>query len=144
MVTFKQISADKKHAVALLERLQLACLSEDEPYFPDKGWWWIGYANKQPIAFCLLVPSSQWLDTVYMARAGVLFLWRGKGLHKRMITIRESFARQKGYTWAVTDTTDNPQSANNLARKGYQMYDPSYKWAYDHSLYWRKRLKDAI
>lgn len=121
--------------------MQRACLPDDDPVFPDNGIWWFGYAGRQPVAFCLLKPSHRWLDTAYLARAGVLYLWRGKGLQKRMIRLRERAARQLGYTWMVSDTTDNPPSANSLARMGYQMFAPSIPWANDTSLYWRKRLR---
>jgi GNAT superfamily N-acetyltransferase len=124
-----------------LFRLQQACLPLDEPVSPDQGHWWIGRSKNQPIAFCMFRPSDQWADTAYLARSGVLMLWRGQGLQKRMIQIREREARRQGYVWIVSDTTDNPPSANSLARMGYQMFDPSNPWAHDNSLYWRKRLQ---
>lgn len=139
MVKFKRV----KHTDATrqdLKYLQLACLPHDEPIFPERGWWWLGYSFGTPVAFCIMERSKTWSDTVYLSRAGVLRPWRGKGLQKKMLTIREKFARKCGYKWAITDTTENPPSANSLARRGYQMYEPAKPWAYNTTLYWRKKL----
>jgi len=40
----------------------------------------------------------------------------------------------------VSDTTDNPASANNFIRAGYRLYRPEYPWAYSNTLYWRKMI----
>jgi GNAT superfamily N-acetyltransferase len=131
-------ATNAKHHAALI-RLQRVCLPHDIPY--DKnGWYWLGFDGDEPIAFCAMAQSRRWCDTVYLARAGVLESHRGLGLQKRMISIRESFARRRGYNWVVTDTTDNPASANSLISKGYRLFTPSAPWAYNSSLYWRKRL----
>lgn len=141
MIRFRRIDRLTRRTKELLRGLQVSCLPDDDPVFPVNGWWWIGYSDKYPIAFCLLQPSSGWLDTVYLARSGVLYLWRGRGLQKRMITLRERFAKKRGYVWVISDTTDNPPSANSLARRGYQMFNPARPWALENSLYWRKKLR---
>jgi GNAT superfamily N-acetyltransferase len=135
---FDKLTDDTKKALATM---QLHCLPDDKPYFPDVGWWWIGIDGKQAVAFCLLTPSSQWKDTVYLARSGVFPAWRGKGLQKRMISVREKFARKHGYRWVISDTTANPPSANSLISRGYKLYAPSNPWGYETTLYWRKRLR---
>lgn len=43
----------------------------------------------------------------------------------------------------ISDTTDNFPSANSLISKGYKLYAPSKPWAYEITLYWRKKLKDT-
>lgn len=140
MIKFRKYETLNFAIKILVESLQITCLPDDDPIFPEDGVWWVGYDNKQPIAFCVVRPSYQWKDTVYLARSGVLPYWRGKGLQKRMIRIRESYARRNGFVWAITDTTENPPSANSLARVGYQMFEPAKPWALDTSLYWRKKL----
>jgi GNAT superfamily N-acetyltransferase len=140
MVKFKRLKTIDSDAKAKLVLLQTVCLPLDEVVFPRDGIWWIGHDNSQPVAFCLLAPSKQWKDTAYLARSGVLQNWRGKGLQKKMILLRERHARKLGYTWIVSDTTDNPPSANSLARKGYQMFEPTKPWGVETSLYWRKKL----
>jgi GNAT superfamily N-acetyltransferase len=123
-----------------LKTLQTTCLPYDDPVYPEKGAVWIGYGGFQPVAFCMLEQSQQWRDTAYLSRSGVLPCWRGQGLQKRMIRIREKHARSRGYTWLISDTTENPPSANSLARLGYQMFEPTKPWALEKSLYWRKKL----
>ena len=140
MVRFKKLDKLTPAKRSELERMQKVCLPHDDPVFPKNSVWWVGYDGKQPVAFCVLSPSSRWADTAYLARSGVLYYWRGQGLQKRMIRIREKHARARGYTWLISDTTENPPSANSLARMGYQMFEPAEPWALDTSLYWRKRL----
>ena len=140
MVKFKRIEKLTDSIKAQLRTLQTTCLPHDDPVYPEDGTWWIGYDGKQAVAFCLVRPSYKWTDTAYLARSGVLYYWRGKGLQKRMIRIRENHARRQGYTWMISDTTENPPSANSLARMGYQMFEPTKPWATDTSLYWRKKL----
>jgi GNAT superfamily N-acetyltransferase len=131
-------ATNAKHHAALI-RLQKICLPYDIPY--DKnGWYWLVFDGDEPVAFCAMAPSRKWLDTVYLARAGVLESHRGLGIQKKMIAIRESFARRRAYNWAVTDTRDNLASSNSLISKGYRLFIPSQPWAYKGSLYWRKRL----
>jgi len=142
MVKFKKI---KKLTVGLrqeLETLQRACLPEDTPVFPENGVWWVGLDGSQAVAFCLIEPSCQWLDTAYLARSGVLKAWRGQGLQKKMIGIRERYAKKAGYRWMISDTTDNPPSANSLMSRGYRIFDPSKPWGMNATLYWRKRIRE--
>jgi hypothetical protein len=40
----------------------------------------------------------------------------------------------------VTDTTDNPSSANNLIACGYRIYAPENPWGFTHTIYWSKDL----
>jgi GNAT superfamily N-acetyltransferase len=134
---FVQAVNAKDHTALI--RLQRQCLPYDKPY-EKNGWYWLGFDGGEPVAFCAMAQSIRWQDTVYLARSGVLESHRGLGLQKRMITIRESYARRRGYNWAVTDTTDNPASANSLISKGYRLYIPGAPWGYKNSLYWRKKL----
>ena len=124
-----------------LMNIQMICLPNDDPIAPlEEGWWWLGRNGKTVVCFASLKQSSQWLDTVYLARSGVLLSWRGRGLQKRLIGVREKFAKKLGYNWVVTDTTDNLPSANSLISKGYKMFEPSNPWAMKTSIYWRKKL----
>ena len=125
----------------ILTSLQLACLPEDEPMATNEGYWWLGFDGKQSAAFCSSRPSSQWEDAMYMSRCGVLPAWRGKGLQRKMLSIRERHARKLGYTWSITDTTENPASANNLIRNKYKIIEPSSPWGLnEQTIYWTKCL----
>jgi GNAT superfamily N-acetyltransferase len=141
MITIRQIRDFTKVRQELLV-LQKACLPHDEPVFPENGVWWIGKHNNQNTCFALIQPSSQWEDTAYLARAGVLEAWRGHGLQRRLIRVREAWAKKAGYRWMISDTTDNVPSSNNLMRCGYKLIEPSAPWANDISLYWTKRLRE--
>ena len=65
---------------------------------------------------------------------------RGKGLQKKMIIVRERLARKLGWGYMISDTNENPQSANNLIRAGYLMYEPSYPYGVETTCYWKKKL----
>jgi len=53
----------------------------------------------------------------------------------------EARGRRIGWESIVSDTTDNPASANNFIRAGYLLYEPEVPWAWSHTLYWKKRLR---
>lgn len=139
MVRFKNVDATAPEVHQVLETLQRHCLPHDDPTFPKNGVWWIGY-DGQPVAFCCIKPSRWWSDTAYLARAGVLGAWRGNGLQKRMIRLREQWARRNNYRWLITDTSENPPSGNSLISCGYRLYTPRNPWALETSVYWRKKL----
>lgn len=143
MVKFKRVkNLDEKTRTALM-RMQKACLPEDDPMSLDEGWWWIGYDGDWPIAFCSMKPSQRYKNAVYMSRSGVSYYHRGFGLQKKMLRIRERFAKKQGFEWAFSDTTDNPASANSLISCGYKLYEPKIHYGYDTTLYWRKRLETS-
>jgi GNAT superfamily N-acetyltransferase len=139
MVKFRRLNPTKEN-LKLLKALQKLCLPYDSPYFSPKACYWVGYWIKTPVAFCIVAPSLHWVDCVYLARAGVAPEFRGQGLQKRMISLREKWARAKKYKWAVTDTTGNPPSANSLIARGYRLYEPSAPWGLSTAIYWRKKL----
>jgi GNAT superfamily N-acetyltransferase len=139
VVSFKQVTLTKE-VKPLLHKMQKTCLPSDRVYFPSNGTYWIGYEADKPVAFCITAPSVSWADTVYLGRSGVMPSHRGHGLQKRMISIRERWARRKGYVWCITDTADNPASANSLISRGYRMFEPSKPWGLNCSVYWRKKL----
>jgi len=133
-------SSDPKTAF-VLAGLQYACLPGDKAFPMDKGWWHIAYTESGvPVAFSGMVPSVRWTDCVYLCRAGVLPEHQGHGLQKRLIRARTAKARALGYKWAVTDTYDNPSSANSLIAVGFKLFEPSEPWAGKGSLFWRLKL----
>lgn len=100
---------------------------------------WVVWYDKQPIGFCLMDITSD--EFGYYTRAGILKKHWGNGLHKRMILVREKFARQFGYKRIVTYTlTNNIQSIANLQKRGYLIYEPKRKYAGENFLYWEKHL----
>lgn len=139
---FAQVDTDDEEVVELLNELHVATFAAtaDPPEW-DYGWWWIGWERRSatPAAFCGVVQSSLSEHACYLKRAGVVRGHYGQGLQRRMIRFRERKARLLGFTRAVTDTTTNHRSANNLIAEGYRLFNPE-PWAWEHSLYWTKDL----
>jgi GNAT superfamily N-acetyltransferase len=107
----------------------------------DWGHWWLAYHEAIPVAFAGIVPSTRVSNTGYICRVGVLRKHRGNLLQLRLMRAAESRARHRGWSGVVSDTTDNPASANNFIRAGYRLYRPQYPWAMSNSLYWRKSIR---
>ena len=122
----------------LLMYLQYKCLPYDTPMEIDRGHWWVAYTEDgRPVGFAGLIRSHSWSNAGYMCRAGVLLKFQGYGLQKRLIQARIRKARSLNWEWLLTDTTDNPASANSLISMGFKLYEPSKPWANKNSLYWR-------
>jgi len=134
---YRARNADHFHAIA---GLQAAVLPLDAPHSMDAGAWWLALDDGLPVAFAGLVPSTRWGDCSYLCRAGVLESHRGRGIQKRLIGVREKYAREVGHRWLITDTTGNPASSNSLISCGFRLFHPSRPWGPDRALYWRKRL----
>jgi hypothetical protein len=105
------------------------------------GHWWLGFHETNPIAFAGMIPSTRAHNAGYLCRVGVLKKHCGNALQLRLTRALESRARRNGWSSVVSDTTDNPASANNLIRAGYRLYQPSYPWGYPNTLYWRKSIR---
>jgi GNAT superfamily N-acetyltransferase len=107
----------------------------------ELGAWWLAYHGDEPVAFAGVVPSTHIRNGGYFSRVGVLQRHRGRDLQCRMMRVIEARARRTGWDSIVSDTTDNPVSANNFIRAGYRLFEPQVPWAWAHTLYWRKRLR---
>ena len=107
----------------------------------DQGHWWLAFHETIPIAFAGVVRSTRAHNAGYFCRVGVLKKHRGRALQLRLMRAMESRARRNGWDSVVSDTTDNPASANNLIGAGYRLYQPLYPWGYPNTLYWRKSIK---
>ena len=118
--------------------LQKECLPLDTALSPKVGWWWIAYCDGRLAGFAAMMQSSKTPEAVYLARAGTLEAFRGRGLQKKLIRERLKFAKDLGMTQAITDTTDNVASANALIATGFRMFEPDDPWGLPNTLYWRK------
>lgn len=137
----RQVNGNDHEVKALLLRMQRECLPGDVPLSPSIGYWWIAYTETGvPAAFCSMKASLRWEATGYLSRSGVLPKYQGQGLQKRMIRVREAKARRMGWKWLITDTSENPASANSLIFCGFKMYEPNRPYGLKTSIYWRKRL----
>ena len=108
----------------------------------DKGAWWLLFKNKKPVAFAGIHPSNNYVKTAYLCRVAVSECYRGMGFQKKLIQVREKWAKQQGYKWVITDSApNNPASSNSLINCRYKLWIPVVGWAlYRPVLYWRKKL----
>ena len=136
----RSVKQDDATAQALLHWLQLEILPSDTPADTTTGYWWVLEDQCRPIGFAGLQASTKYLGVGYLCRAGVVKDWRGKGLQKRLIRVRVNKAKALGWQWLMTDTYNNPASANSLIACGFQTFTPSQPWGMDGAIYWRKRL----
>jgi len=120
--------------------LQKECLPLDTVLSPKNGWWWMAYCDGRLAGFAAMLQSSKTPQAAYLARAGTLEAFRGRGLQKKLIRERLKFAKDLGLTQAITDTTDNVASANALIATGFRMFEPEDPWGLPNTLYWRKTL----
>jgi len=144
--TIKKADLRNPSIVTLLCYLQKKILPSDTIFRPDRGHWWIAYAeDDKPVAFAGLVRSARWTDTGYLCRAGVLDEYTGNGLQKRLILARIKQARKLGWNWLISDTTNNPPSANSLINAGFKIYKPGSPWSFRNAIYWRYKVySDAV
>ena len=134
------ISAKGDAGRRLLTTLQKACLPSDRLYFPEDGVWWLMDHGSLHVGFACATPSLQHARGIYLSRSGLLPAYRGRGLQKRLIRVRLNWARKAGYKIAVSDTTDNHPSANNLIACGFRLYTPPIEYGYSKTLYWKRAL----
>ena len=126
-----------------LRELHEMCFGDSAPQVTyDKGAWWLVYkaGDPEPVGFAGIVPSTLGTGYAYLKRSGVLPPHRGHGLQRRLITLRERWARKEGFHTVVSDTCENTPSANNLIRKGYVLFDPKTPWTLKGGLYFKKSL----
>jgi GNAT superfamily N-acetyltransferase len=107
----------------------------------DLGAWWLAYHGDDAIAFAGVMPSTHARNSGYFARVGVVQRHWGRGLQLRLMRAVEARGRRIGWDSILSDTTNNPVSANNFIRAGYRLYEPELPWAWSHTLYWRRSLR---
>ena len=139
MISIREVDTSDPDIVETLTDLHALTFgsSAEQPWYHE-GHWWVAYRDDLPVAFCGLTDGGD--RTGYLKRAGVTHEARGENLQRRLIRVRERKARLLGWTWMVSDTHHSWASANTLSRCGYRMFWPEDLWAFDTSIYWRKRL----
>lgn len=141
MYRFTEVDTDDEDVVELLTELHQTVFLDTAPMPEfDYGHWWVGTDGREAAAFCGIVQSTYHPTYAYLKRAGVLFNHTGNRLQQRMIRLRERKARSLGFSYIISDTTDNIRSANNLMACGYRLFRPEEGWSFDNALYWRKKL----
>lgn len=141
-LTLKKIVSSKQKKA--MRELQLICLPDDKPAECKKGGCAFAfYDGDTMVAFGLAIPSRNYLRTMYLARAGVHPDYRGRGLQRELIRLRESWAKNHGMQYAVTDTANSSiASMRSLMSAGYVPFWPQQAkpWGLKESVYWKKTL----
>lgn len=139
MYRIREVDGDDEHqALADLHTKTFAGLASQAKF--DEGYWWLTTLDGHPVAFLGLKQSTLRLDTAYFYRVGVDPAHRGNNLQRRLMRAMEMKARKLGFVQIVTDTRNNPHSANNIAAAGYKMFHPAHPWGHDTAQYWKKDL----
>lgn len=105
------------------------------------AWWVVWHPDGYPVAYagargCETIPA------VFLSRCAVMADWRGLGLQKRLLRVRERWARSlEGIEAIVTYTApDNTHSMNNLIRAGFVTDRHTGPYCGSGFVYWRKDL----
>ena len=126
--------------IKLLNRLEIRTLGVESLCDKKGSYWWYAYCDDEIAGFAGLLHYPE-LDCSFLYRAGVLKYFRGNGLQRRMIGVREKQAKRDGYSRIVSYTSyDNIHSANNLIKCGYKLYKPKWDWGVENALYFEKEL----
>ena len=134
MFSIKQTTRiDRVHA------LHSDTLPEDEQYIRSGNRYWLVKKGRKEVGFAILTILDK--EIAFLSRAGLLPCARGKGLHTRLIRVRERYARKHGIKKIITYTTrDNITSAHNLEKNGYRLYIPDNQYGGKEMLYFMKEL----
>ena len=81
--------------------------------------WWLVLEGNTAVGFAGLVFKK---GHVVMSRSGIFKRLQGKGVQRKLIKIRERYARIYGYTKVKSEVADwNAQSIANLIKCGYKI-----------------------
>lgn len=126
-------------------RSQLIQINKKHFAFPtflllQADWWWFAYVNGEVAS--IAGGNDEDGDTVFLGPCGVLPQFRRRGIQAAMIATREEWARNQGFTVAVSCTgVENYASANNFIRAGYCITPPWKPFNNpDVGLFFRKQL----
>jgi GNAT superfamily N-acetyltransferase len=124
--------------------MQMEVFKDGEHRDTSKDHWWIALVDKTPAGFgCLrIMEGGHGVPLGYHALSGVMPIFRGHGIQRRLLKAREAYAAKVGCRQCCTYTAwRNWPSANSLIREGYTLYTPVSKpWGLAYSLYFRKTL----
>jgi GNAT superfamily N-acetyltransferase len=124
VVEFRRATAADE---ALVLRLDAVCFPLDEPPVFAGANWFVGWDGGTPAAHCAWkVVEHDGVAVGFNYRAGVMPGYRGHGLQRRMLQLREAEMREQGLAKAVSYTdADGAASMRNLIAEGYRPYVPT-------------------
>jgi ribosomal protein S18 acetylase RimI-like enzyme len=108
-------------------RMDGICFPVDEPPSVVGAQWIIGWDGAMPAAYCAWkTVEHDGVQVGFHYRAGVLPDYRGHGLQRQMLRLRETGMREQGLAVAVTYTdADGAASMRSLIAEGYRPYAPT-------------------
>jgi ribosomal protein S18 acetylase RimI-like enzyme len=124
VIDFRPTSSEDE---ALIARLDATCFPIDTPAVFVGARWLIGWEGDAPACYCAWkTVDHDGGPAGFHYRGGVLPEWRGHGLQRQMLRLRETEMRAAGLTRAVTYTdADGAASMRNLIAQGYRPYAPT-------------------
>lgn len=124
----KDLTVRKTDKEDIVKELHAKIFPLDTFYEHKNSFYWLAYHKETPVGFAQLTILNK--EIAYLSRAGLLPEVRGKGLHKRLVKVREIFARKKGIERLITYTLNtNMYSAVTLSKHGYMLYVPENEYA---------------
>lgn len=124
----------------LIVKLDSRIFPNDIFYEHENNHYWTVKKESKVIGFCM---ATVWEvnKALFLSRAGIIPSERGKGLQRRMIRVRENFARKNKIKDIITYVSkDNIPSFVNLIKSGYFVYEPQYLYAGSDNFYLIKRI----
>ena len=107
--------------------MDAVCFPLDEPPIIAGAEWLIGWDVAKRAAYCAWkAVEHDGVSAGFHYRAGVLPEYRGQGLQRQMLRLRETRMCEQGLKVAVTYTdADAAASMRNLIAEGYRPYAPT-------------------
>jgi ribosomal protein S18 acetylase RimI-like enzyme len=123
-VEFRPAVPAEEQRILAMDRI---CFPLDEPPSIAGAVWFIGCDGGTEAAYCAWKTVEHGgVPVGFHYRAGVLPGFRGQGLQRRMLRLREARMREEGLRSAVTYTdADGAASMRSLIAEGYRPYAPS-------------------
>ncbi len=117
-------SAEDAERILRLDRI---CFPVDAPPSIAGAEWVVGWDGAAPAAYCAWkTVDHDGIPVGFHYRGGVLPGYRGHGLQRRMLRLREARMREHGLGAAVTYTdADGAASMRSLIAEGYRPYGPT-------------------
>ena len=132
------IQIRRTESVATVKALHTLILPNDD--WEAGSAYWVAWDGDTPVGFCSVKRISS-ENCAYLLRAGVLSVAQGKSLQRRMIRVRERWARDQKMDALLTYCTyDNHSSLVNLLRCNYKLYHPANAWAGRDVHYFMKNI----
>lgn len=129
-----------KALVELMDSMDRNTITGSDPFEKGEGYWWIAYDGKTPAGFAGMTLHENG-TMAFLCRCGVLPEYRGKGLQRKLIKVRERLAKKIGVKWLVSYTTRKRLvSGNNLIKCGFLLFDPPFSWGDKYWLHFRKEI----